>query len=576
MKSFFSNIKFAWYFCKEQKSVLIKLLVCSIFIIVISVLVPILSAKIIIALTDSLFEQLIFIAIVLWFIENIRNFINFKSRNYSQIIRRKSFEKIQSELARSILKLENKIIDKNGSGVFIQRLIGDTSKLSDVFTYITYNLTNVITDIGIFIAILIINVYAFLFLSFFTVLIYVCNHKKAKKYTEKDKIYRKSVERVSGFTGELVRGIRDIKMLSAEESFMIELNDCVIDANRKQYKMKKVTNDYGYLVDSIRDFSDLLLIILLVYLITTNQMEIASALIIFNYSSKVTSINVYIGYLIDYTKDFNLSAKRIFDIMYDDSFKKEKFGKKHLESVNGEFEFENVSFSYEDTLVLNDLSFKVNANETVAFVGKSGAGKTTIFNLLCKMYEVDSGLIKIDGVDIKSLDKASIRDNITIINQNPYIFNLSIKDNLRLVKENLTEKDMIKACKMACLDDFINTLPNKYDTVVGEGGITLSGGQKQRLAIARALVQKTEIILFDEATSALDNETQNEIQKSIENMKDDYTILIIAHRLSTIINSDRILFINDGTIECSGTHEELYKKSKEYRSLYEKEIQKNG
>jgi len=191
------------------------------------------------------------------------------------------------------------------------------------------------------------------------------------------------------------------------------------------------------------------------------------------------------------------------------------------------------------------------------------------------MYDVNSGTITIDGVDIKKLDKDTIRGNITIISQNPYIFNMSIKDNLRLVKEDVTEDEIKEACKMACLDEFIENLPNKYNTVVGEGGITLSGGQRQRLAIARAFIQKTEIILFDEATSALDNETQSKIQEAIENMKKDYTILIIAHRLSTVINSDRILFLEDGKIKCEGTHKELLKKSKEYRLLYESELKSN-
>ena len=225
--------------------------------------------------------------------------------------------------------------------------------------------------------------------------------------------------------------------------------------------------------------------------------------------------------------------------------------------------------------VLKDLSFDVKANETVAFVGKSGAGKTTIFNLLCKMYDADKGKIMIDGVDIKKLDKDSIRGNITVISQSPYIFNVSIKDNLKLVKRDMTDEEMIDACKMACLDDFINSLPDKYDTIVGEGGINLSGGQKQRLAIARALVQKTEIILFDEATSALDNETQEKIQKAINNMKNEYTILIIAHRLSTIVGADRILFLNDGKIECEGSHEYLLKNCPDYKKLYEAEITKN-
>ena len=167
-------------------------------------------------------------------------------------------------------------------------------------------------------------------------------------------------------------------------------------------------------------------------------------------------------------------------------------------------EIKNVSKTYNGKKkVLKKTSFKVEANSTVAFVGKSGSGKTTVFNLLCKLYDIDSGKITIDGVDINELDKDSIRGNITIINQSPYIFNVSIKDNLRLVKEDLTEEEIVEACRVACLHDFIMSLPDGYDTIVGEGGVNLSGGQKQRLAIARALVQKTEIILFDEATGAL-------------------------------------------------------------------------
>jgi ABC-type multidrug transport system fused ATPase/permease subunit len=315
-----------------------------------------------------------------------------------------------------------------------------------------------------------------------------------------------------------------------------------------------------------------MLIFLLVYLIISNKLVVASALILYNYARNVYSVVVSVDNLFVNMKDYNLSASRIFAILDDQEFPKEKFGTRHINKINGDFEFKKVNFAYGNKKILKDLSFQVHANETVAFVGKSGAGKTTIFNLLCKMYDITSGSITIDGIDIKELDKDSIRGNITIISQDPYIFNVSIKDNLKLVKDNLTDKDMIEACKLACLHDYIMSLPDKYDTIIGEGGVNLSGGQKQRLAIARALVQKTEIILFDEATSALDNETQSQIQKAIDNMKNEYTILIIAHRLSTVINSDRILFLNNGHIEAAGTHEELLKKSVNYQKLYEAEL----
>ena len=280
----------------------------------------------------------------------------------------------------------------------------------------------------------------------------------------------------------------------------------------------------------------------------------------------------WIEQIFEIVRQYNLSANRIFGILEENEFSKEHFGSKKLKKFEGNIEFKDVYFGYEDNLpVLKGMNFKIKANETVGFVGPSGTGKTTIFNLISALERTEKGIITFDGVDINTLDKSSIRGNLSVISQNAYIFNMSIADNLKVVKQNVTEKEIKEACHLACLDDFIETLPNKYDTIVGEGGVTLSGGQKQRLAIARALLLKTEILLFDEATSALDNATQSKIQEAISNLKGEYTILIVAHRLSTVIDADRILVVNDGVIEASGSHKELLKKSKTYQELYEKE-----
>ena len=274
-------------------------------------------------------------------------------------------------------------------------------------------------------------------------------------------------------------------------------------------------------------------------------------------------------------KQFNLSANRIFGVLEEKEFNKEVFGNKKLKNFNGNIEFKNVSFSYEDNIpVLKNLSFKIDANQTVGFVGPSGAGKSTIFNLISAINKVDSGEILFDGINISELDKESIRGNLSVISQNAYIFNMSIMENLKIVKSNATNKEVKEACRLACLDDFIESLPNKYNTIVGEGGVTLSGGQRQRLAIARALLLKTEILLFDEATSALDNKTQSKIQEAISNLKGEYTILIIAHRLSTVINADKIFVIENGMVEEEGTHSYLIKNSKTYNKLYDKERKK--
>ena len=577
MKEFFSNLKFVWQYAKDQKAKLIKYILCNFVVVIISVVVPIISANIIIYLTDSMFYQLLMMASVLCLLELLRNMLNYFSRYYSMIIFRESFIKIQTALGKNILRLENKIIDSNSSGVFIQRLTSDTSRLADIFNVLNLYLSRILINLGIFIAVFIISFRAFIYLIVMVIVLYLIERRRVRIYNSKDKEFRKQNEKVTGFVSEIVRGLRDIKMLHSEDSFSSELHSQVEELNQSRYLMMRVNNRYNCLRFCLQDIFHLGLIFLLVYLIMTGNLAVANGLVIHNYQGRVTSIIDILGILLQSIKDFNLSCSRVFAIMYSDQFSKEKFGSRHLDKVNGDFCFSHVNFHYDcnDKKVLNDLSFEVHANETVAFVGKSGAGKSTIFNLLCKMYDVDSGSITIDGVDISLLDRESIRGNITIISQSPYIFHLSIRDNLRLVQPDMTEDEMIDACKLACIHDFIMSLPDRYDTVVGEGGVNLSGGQRQRLAIARAFLQKTEIILFDEATSALDNETQREIQKAISNLKKDYTILIIAHRLSTIVNSDRILFIEDGKIVGEGGHKELLKKCPGYRELYEAELKNN-
>ena len=287
----------------------------------------------------------------------------------------------------------------------------------------------------------------------------------------------------------------------------------------------------------------------------------------------LASLNMVSNVFMSFTRS-EASLSRVKEVMETESEIKDTGDPENIVE-NGSISFQNVSFHYEnDDDVLHDISFVIKPNETVSFVGKSGSGKSTIFNLIAALYKPNKGRILLDGIPLDELDKDSIRQNISVISQNPYIFNMSIKENLRIIKEDATEEEITEACKLASLHDFIITLKDGYDTIVGEGGVTLSGGQRQRLAIARALLLKTEIILFDEATSALDNETQREIQESIRNMQGIYTILIIAHRLSTVVHSDRLILVDDGKIIGMGTHEELLKTNEMYKTLYHLELKK--
>ena len=575
MKDLRKNLKFAWQYAKDVKNKIIMFIVFDFIQIIISIILPIISAKMIVKLTSNELKQVLYLAIILFLIQAGRNIIDFFTDYYIRYSYKEILKKLQMDLGKTILQLKNSCIEKTSSGLFIQRITGDTTKIADIFNIISLEVTSIITDIGIFIAILIIDFRIFLFIFILVFIIGIIERKRIQNRINNEKIIRKDNDLVTGFIGELVRGTKDIKMLSAEKSFLNETDKKITNLNEKRYNMFKIQRRFRVTINTLKDFQTLAIITLLLYFISKDEITIAYAIVIHNYVGRISYIVKSFSNLVDSIKDFNLSCNRIFEIIHSDKYPKEKFGKKHIDNVQGNFEFKNVSFSYiPEYEVLKDISFKVKEKSMVAFVGKSGSGKSTIFNLLCKLYESNNGEILIDGINIKELDRESIRDNITIISQNPYIFNLSIKDNLKIVKEDLTEEEMIDACKKACLDDFINSLPNKYDTIVGEGGINLSGGERQRLAIARALIQKTEIILFDEATSALDNVTQLKIQKAIENMQNDFTILIIAHRLSTIINCDRILFLEDGKIYAEGNHNDLLNNCEKYKELYDMEIEK--
>ena len=578
MKETIINIKKVYQYGKEYKKNLIGMIFAVISSTIIGIIVPLLTAKQIVYFTSSLWQQLMIISIVILAVQAYISFAAFFfTRRNSKYFQRGTMKKLQIRLGKEILKISQTDIDSNSSGMFIQRIVNDTEKMADFIGWGGLeHLRHILANVGALVATLIINRQVFLYYLIVSIILILLYNEKTKKKGKKDMQFRNQTEKVSGLIGELVRGVRDIKMLNAKNSFMTKLDDNITEQNQKRFEMAKVNMIYTYIIDTLKAVFELGLVILLIYLINDNTITIATAIALFNYKSGIMKLVMeHVSALLDQAKDFNISCDRVFSIIDDNIFEKEKFGTKHLENVSGNFEFKNVIFGYDKNKpVLDNLNFKIKSGEMVGFVGKSGAGKTTIFNLLCKMYNAQSGEILIENENISELDEDSIRGNITIISQNPYIFNLTIRENLKLVKEDLTEEEMITACKIACLDEFIQELPNKYDTVLGESGVILSGGQKQRLAIARALVQKTKIILFDEATSALDNETQSKIQKAISNLRDDYTILIIAHRLSTIVNCDKIMILEHGKINDQGTHEELLSRNNIYKTLCNTEILK--
>lgn len=568
----FKNMKKTFKYTKGARWFLVIYTIAAILDGVIGIVLPIVSAKVILNITGKAMNQLILVSLALLGIEFLRCLVGATKSIAYRKLHQRTVLNVQSKMIKETLNIEVSEIDKQSSGLFIDRLNKDASDLSDVFGQVSYWTTTIISNIGVLVAIFILNKYLFIYAIFTSLFIFLLSKKKVNKESKFRRGIAKLNEEKTGLIAEAIRGIRDVKVLNAADNLTNQTTKKISEVMKEEMNLSYTNNLYSSFETIARSLTEFFFIVLGVILYNKGLLTIPAFVIAYHYQPKVRSLLNGLSYLLDYIKQFEISSTRIYEIIDNNKFKKEKFGTKEVKRLEGNIEFRNVSFGYNKSKkIIKNMSFKVNPNEKVAFVGKSGAGKSTLFSLIAKLYPVNKGEILLDNINIKELTCSSLRDNMSIITQSPYIFNFTIKENLLLAKSDATMNEIREVCKLACIDDYIMSLPEKYNTQIGENGVILSGGQKQRLAIARALLMKTEIILFDEATSALDNETQRDITKAIENLKGEYTILIVAHRLSTVIDCDKIFIVDDGKIIDVGTHKELMKKSEFYRNLYESE-----
>lgn len=536
--------------------------------------VPVLEANVIASITASKFHSAIGYAVMIFLIgfglQIIVYFYNkIYSKTWANIVRYMS-----KALAKEALKVKLSVFDNTTTGEFVTRINQDPNRVTSMMNMARNNITTLITNLGVFIYICFINIYfAIAFL-----LVFIISMMVAKKKTDKRVVLRKKMndqeDKTTSILTEMVRGIRDIKLLNLKEYFQKDVNTKIDTEGELTYEADKIMCQYDFIINTFYHIFYIFILILGIYLTMNKKIALASFIVIYMYRNRPQQLAFTLSTMIERFREMGLSCERMFSVLEHTDYLEEQFGDVSVSKFEGHIQFQNVKFQYGDKTILENFSLDIHPNETVAIVGATGAGKSTIFQALTRSYEIQDGSILIDDIPIQDFTEETLRNNISIIHQSPYIFNMSIRDNLKLVKEDLTDEEMIQVCKEACLDEFIQNLENKYDTVVGEGGITLSGGERQRLAIARALLKKSEIIMFDEATSALDNRTQASITKAIHNISDEYTILIIAHRLSTIKECNRIIMIDKGKIIGDGTHQDLLANNKFYQELYLQEIEK--
>ncbi len=527
---------------------------------------------------------LIFVLRLCWY------FLNIIFYKYSRLI----MTDISSDIAKQMFKFNTKTFSNHGSGIFVQRVVSDPEKLIVGFSDIIFLGLDIMSYFAVVIYIAFLNIYLSIGIVVLVVIGFILEKFKNKQRAKNMKAENNARDEINSITTEIVKSEKDIKSLNLE-SKLNELSVIKYSIYNDKAKKKDIVNcNFWASRNAIIDIGMWGLLILGICFMDAGMIAFSTLMIIFSWRGSVYQFVFSYGAVATVVTDIKVSYARIKELFEDDEFEMEKFGNIQLENVKGDIEFKKVDYSYREysyetseknsskkdknkkkvkTLVsenkiFTNLSFKIKHNTTVAFVGKSGSGKSTILNLISKMYETDDGEVLIDGVDVKTLTKETLRNSISLVNQFPYIFDMSIKENLLLAKKDATDEEIEDVLKKSSLKEFVDSLKQGVNTKVGESGIKLSGGQRQRLAIARAILKQTPITIFDESTSSLDNFTQQDIQKSIDELKGKSTIIIVAHRLSTIKNVDKIYFLEEGKIVDSGTFDELFNRNKKFKAMF--------
>ena len=582
MHNTFSNsLKNSWVYLKPQKKSLIKALILQALGFFLATLAPIYSSRLVSSINLGDTFGLIVTGILVCIVAVLGSWATYFMKRQYNIISQNVLNQMERDMLEQAVLIKTPVIEKKGTGTFIQRLTTDTTLMADSLVGIVDKGSLLLNSMGILIAVLYINPLIFIYVLISQIIVFLVENYRNKVSTQKDKKVRRVNDGFSSMVGEVIHGSKDVKLLNCEDSMIERIVNVIISTNITRSEQNEKNDRFLIIRRTVQHILDLGLIVIMFYTIKLGILIPSMALVIYNYNVGLSGSALRFGNFLDTLRSFIVSNERIFDIKNDYEFPKESFGTKSFDKpFSGNIELKNVTFAYNhndlldrDVTILNDMSFKINPGEKVAFVGGSGCGKTTIFNMISGLYNPDEGVVLYDGIDIRELTKSSLRGSLVVISQNPYLFNMSIKDNMRLVKGDATDEEIHDACKKACIDDDIMGFEHGYDTVIGEGGINLSGGQRQRLAIARGLLKGCKAILLDEATSALDNITQKKVQQAIYSLDEQMTVVMIAHRLSTVINADKIFFVKNGKIINEGTHKELLENCSEYKALYQSETE---
>lgn len=516
-------------------------------------------------------RMLMVFAVTLLLIFILKAGLNYFMQYWGHVVGVRMQADMRSYVFTHLQKLPNSYFNDNKSGVIMSRIINDLMEVSELAHHGPEDLfVSVVMLVGSFLILLGINVPLTLIIFSilpFIILYAVTQRKRMSKAFMETRV---KTGDVNATLENSIAGMRVTKSFCTEREELEKFNESNDIFRHARESAYKVMAEYFSGMFLFIDILNLVVLIVAGYFTYMNYINLG------DFAAYLLYVNLFIQpirKLINFTEQYQngMTGFERFSEIINEEIEKEAKNPIELKDVKGNIEIENVSFTYEDdNEVFKNLSLSVEAGKTVALVGPSGGGKTTLCNLIPRFFDFEEGDIKIDGTSVKDVSLNSLRKNIGVVAQDVFLFTGTIKENIIIGKSDATDKEVIEACKKARIHDFIMTLPKGYNTYVGERGIKLSGGQKQRISIARIFLKNPPIMILDEATSALDNVTEQEIQKSLEELGKDRTNLVVAHRLSTIKNADEIIVLTQNGIEERGTHQELIEKSGVYSKLHRK------
>lgn len=526
--------------------------------------------------SEEILSVLLYIAIALVVMYVVKFGCQYFITSWGHIMGARMENNMRRDLFDHYQKLSFSFYDKNNTGVMMSRITNDLFDVTELAHHGPENIViALIKLVGSFTILMFMNVPMTLLLIGICVIMFIYTFHKNKEMRALFMENRKKTAGINSAVQDSLAGIRVVKSFTGEEAERSKFHK-----SNTAYLKTKEDNYFcmGEYHATNGFFQGILYVAVLVsggYFVAKGSLEPTDLAIYALYINVfLNPINLLINFTEMLQKGYTGFA-RFKEVMDVDPDIKDAPDAVNLENIDGTITFENVSFNYnEEEKVLQDISLSIDSGKTIALVGPSGGGKTTICSLIPRFYDVTGGSIKLDGTDIKNIKAQSLRRNIGIVQQDVYMFYATIRENIAYGKEGATEEEIIEAAKKANIHDFIMSLPDGYDTFVGERGTRLSGGQKQRISIARVFLKNPPILILDEATSALDNESERYIQHSLEKLSHGRTTLVIAHRLSTIRNADKIYVIEEGSIKEQGSHDELLAENGIYARYYNMQFDK--